>query len=153
MNNTILLSAMIILWLIVIASSYQRLYTMPRWFSNPPASFERIRRQSKASQLFWLPVTTLSLISLIASLIVYWNYANLRLYICAALACFVINGVSTGVYFVKEILIFARMQPDEPQTAELLNRTSIWLKWTTARNVLQTVSAVCVTIAYQHAVH
>jgi hypothetical protein len=148
MNTIILLITMIILWVIVLASLFQRLYTMPKWFENPPVSFERIRQQSKASQIFWLPITGLSLIFLIASLIVNWQYVDVRTYIFAALGCFVLNGISTGAYFVKEILLFAKMPVDAPQTPELLVRTTTWLKWTTLRNILQIISAISATIAY-----
>lgn len=150
MNTILLLITMIILWIIVAASLFQRLYTMPKWFENPPVSFERIRQQSKASQIFWLPITGLSLIALIASLILNWQYMDIRTYIFAALGCFVLNGISTGVYFVKEILFFAKMPVDATQTPELLLRTTTWLKWTALRNVLQIISAVFATIAYQH---
>ena len=146
----VLLITMVVLWVIVVASLYQRLYTMPKWFENPPLSFERIRKQSKASQLFWLPITGLSLVSLVGSLITNWQYIEVRTYLFAALACFVLNGISTGVYFVKEILYFAKMPADAPQTTELLARTKRWLTWTTLRNVLQIISALFAAIAYRH---
>ncbi len=146
----VLLITTVVLWIVVAASWLQRLYAMPRWFENPPASFERIRRQSKASRIFWLPIMALSLISSIASLIMNWGYPDIRTYMLIALACFVLNGVSTGLYFVKEILIFARMPADAPQTPALLTRTKTWLKWTTLRNVLQVFSAVFATMAYLH---
>ena len=150
MNSIVLLITVIVLWVIVIAASYQRLFTMPKWFENPPLSFERIRQQSKASQLFWLPITGLSLICLITGLVMNWHDIAVRSCIFAALACFVLNAVSTGVYFVKEILAFAKMPVDAPQTPDLLARTKTWLTWTTLRNVLQIIAAVSATIAYQH---
>ena len=153
MNSIVLLITMIVMWVIVVASTYQRFYTMPKWFENPPASFERIRRQSKASQAFWLPITALSLIAIVADLILNWHYLNIRICILSALLCFIINGVSTGAYFVKEILYFARMPANVSPTGDLLNRTKFWLKWTTVRNVLQIGSAVFISIAYHYANH
>lgn len=152
MNTTILLIAMILMWLTVAASLFQRFYKMPKWFENPPVSFELIRKQSKASKAFWLPLTALLLIFIIASLIVNWADVNIRNYIIITLAGFVINAALTGAYFVKEVMAFSKMEINAPQTPDLLKRTKFWLKWTTVRNLLQIISAWFITIAYLDAV-
>ena len=69
MNHTFLLIAMILMWVAVVVGLYQRIFEMPKWFANPPSSFELIRKQSKRSRTFWLPLSALLMISLIGALI------------------------------------------------------------------------------------
>ena len=150
MNSTILLIAMILMWIAVVVGLYQRIFLMPKWFENPPASFERIRKQSKAAKTFWLPLSALFMLSLITALILNWRYPDVRNYIFASLACFGLTGALSGIYFIKEVLAFSNMPVDSPQTPELLQRTKFWLRWTTVRDVLQILAAVFVTMAYSH---
>lgn len=55
---------------------YQRIFEMPTRFANPPISFELIRKQSKASSAFWLPLSALFMISLIGALIFLFKHLN-----------------------------------------------------------------------------
>jgi hypothetical protein len=150
MNQTILLVAVILMWVAVVAGTYQRIFQMPKWFDNPPASFERIRRQSKKAKLFWIPLSILFMISMVTSLILNWEYLLTRNYIFASLGCFGLTGILSGLYFVKEVLAFSSMPVDAPTTPELLERTKFWLKWTTVRDLLQLLAAIFVTIAYNN---
>ncbi|MEP6595462.1 MAG: hypothetical protein ABJA71_05925 [Ginsengibacter sp.] len=150
MNHTLLLIAMILIWIAVIVGLYQRIFEMPKWFVNPPASFELIRRQSKKYRTFWLPLSTLFIISLIAALILNWQYTGIRNHIFGALACFGLTGALNDIYFVKELIAFTKIPVVAPQTPELLQRTKLWLKWTSVREVLQIFAAMFVTISYTH---
>ena len=150
MNDTILLVAAILMWVAVIAGTYQRIFQMPKWFENPPASFERIRQQSKTAKLFWIPLSALFMISLVISLILNWEYTIVRNYILASMACFGLTGALSGLYFVKEVLAFSSMPVDAPKTSELIERTKFWLRWTTIRDLLQLLAAIFVTAAYRH---
>ena len=150
MKNTFLLIATILIWIAVVAGLYQRIFQMPKWFANPPLSFELIRKQSKTARTFWLPLSALFLISLISALILYWQYTDIRNHIFGALACFGLTGALSGIYFIKEVIAFTKIPVDAPQTPELLRRTRLWLKWTSIRDILQVIAALFVTIAYRH---
>lgn len=150
MNTVVLLVAVVAMWIAVIAGTYQRIFKMPKWFEDPPASFERIRRQSKGAKLFWMPLSLVFIISLLISLILNWQYAIPRSYIIASLACFGLTGALSGLYFVKEVLAFSKMPVNAPQTPALLNRTRTWLRWTTVRDLLQLLAAIFVSLAYTH---
>ena len=150
MNGTILLIAVILIWIAVLAGTYQRIFEMPKWFANPPASFELIRKQSKTARIFWIPLSILFVISACIALILNWQYAGTRVHIIGALICFGLTGLLSGVYFVKEVIAFTKIPVDAAQTPELLRRVRVWLRWTTVRDVLQLFAAVFLTIAYIH---
>ena len=130
------------------AGLYQRIFEMPKWFANPPVSFELIRKQSKAARAFWIPLSALFMISLLTALILNWQNHIVRSYIFATLACFGLTGALSGIYFVKEVIAFTKISIDAPQTPELLHRVKFWLRWTTVRDVLQILAAIFVTAAY-----
>jgi len=150
MNGTILLIAVILIWIAVLVGTYQRIFEMPKWFANPPASFELIRKQSKTARIFWIPLSILFVISACIALILNWQYAGTRVHIIGALICFGLTGLLSGVYFVKEVIAFTKIPVDAAQTPELLRRVRVWLRWTTVRDVLQLFAAVFLTIAYIH---
>jgi len=151
MNITILLIATVLMWIAVIVGLYQRIFLMPKWFENPPASFERIRKQSKNARTFWIPLSALIMISLVTALILNWENYGIRIHIIGSLVCFGLTGALSGIYFVKEVLKFSKMPVNAPQTPDLIKRTKFWLRWTTVRDVLQIFAAVFVSIAYNHA--
>src|SRR6266480_7463561 len=101
MNVTLLLIAVILMWIAVAVGTWQRIFQMPKWFSNPPASFELIRRQSKKAKSFWIPLSALFMICACTSLILNWQYTDTRNHILAGIGCYVITGILSGVYFVK----------------------------------------------------
>ena len=138
------------IWIAVLAGTYQRIFEMPKWFANPPASFELIRKQSKLAKTFWIPLSILFVISACIALILNWQYAGTRVHIIGALICFGLTGLLSGVYFVKEVIAFTKIPVDAAQTPELLRRVRVWLRWTTVRDVLQLFAAVFLTIAYIH---
>ena len=151
MNVTILLIAMILMWIAVVVGTWQRIFQMPKWFSDPPASFELIRRQSKKAKSFWIPLSILFVICAGTSLILNWQYRGIRDHIIGGLGCYIITGILSGIYFVKEVLAFSKMPVDAPRTPELIKRTKRWLRWTTIRDLLQLSAAIFLTIAYRHA--
>ena len=151
MEKTSLLITMVLIWIAFIVGLYQRIFQMPKWFANPPSSFELIRKQSKTARAFWLPLSALLMVSLIGALILNWQSTNSRTHLFGALACFGLTGALSGIYFVREIIAFTKIPVDAPQTPELLRRTRLWLRWTSIRDVLQLFAALFVTIAYRHA--
>ena len=151
MNIKLLLLSTILIWIAVVVGLYQRIFEMPKWFSNPPQSFELIRNQSKKARTFWIPLSILFIICTIAALIFNWESWDRRVHIIGALVCFGLTGALSGIYFVKEVLAFTRMPAETPQTPELLRRTRTWLRWTSIRDVLQLFAALFLSIAYRHA--
>lgn len=150
MDKAILLIAMVLIWIAVLAGAYLRIFKMPKWFANPPASFELIRKQSKNARIFWIPLSILFSISVSMALVMAWPYDDIRNHILASIICFGLTGFLSGVYFVKEVITFTKIPPDSPQTPSLLRRVRLWQRWTTIRNVLQLCSALFLTIAYRH---
>lgn len=150
MPATVLFIAVVLMWIAVLVGTYQRLVEMPKWFSNPPASFELIRRQSKKARIFWIPLSALFMISACTALILNWDLTAVSHYILASIACFGLTGALSGMYFVKEVIAFTKIPADAPQTPELLGRTRFWLRWTTVRDVLQFLASVFMTVAYLH---
>jgi len=148
MNETLLLIAVIAMWIAVVVGTYQRLFEMPKWFANPPASFELIRRQSKKARIFWIPLSALFMICACTALILNWDLAPVRNYILVSIACFGLTGALSGMYFVKEVIAFTKIPLTAPQTPELLQRVKFWLRWTTVRDILQFFAAIFITVAY-----
>ena len=133
--------------LIFVVGGYERFYRIPKWFENPPQSFGLIAPQTKNSTVFWIPVQVLFIVALIIAIITNWKYADVRIYLLLALACFLAVAGLTGAYFVKEILTFSKMPATTPLTSALKKRAQTWLKWTTVRNVIQAVSLGLLVVA------
>ena len=150
MNSIVLFIAMILIWIAVIAGFYRRIFEMPKWFANPPASFELIRRQSKKARTFWIPLSVLFIMSACTALILNWQLADIRNHIIGAIVCFGLTGVLSGIYFVREVSAFTKIPVGAPQTPELVSRTQFWLRWTSVRDMLQLFAAAFVSIAFNH---
>ncbi|MFL5811380.1 MAG: hypothetical protein ACJ749_17790 [Flavisolibacter sp.] len=151
MNYVSLFMAMVLIWIAVIAGLYQRILKMPKWFANPPASFELIRRQSKKARAFWILLSFLFIISAVTAWFLNTQSEDVRKHILGGVICFGLSGLLSAIYFVKEVIAFTRIPMDASQTPGLLKRTSTWLRWTSIRNVLQVFAALFTTIAYRHA--
>src|SRR5204862_1620398 len=98
MNGTILLIAVILIWIAVIVGTYQRIFEMPKWFANPPASFELIRKQSKKARIFWIPLSALFMTSICTALILNWHLSDVRNYLIFSILCFGLTGTLSGIY-------------------------------------------------------
>lgn len=152
MSHIILLLAMTLSWIATIIGLYQRIFVMPKWFVNPPSSFELIRQQSKRSRSFWLPFTTLFMISVFTSLFLNWHQLLVRNHLLIAILSFGLSGVLSGTFFIKEIISFTKIPANSPATPELLLRVKFWLRWTTLRDVLQFLTSILLTIASIHSI-
>ena len=150
MNQTILLVSVVVIWIAVVVGTYQRFFEMPKWFADPPASFELIRKQSKKAKAFWIPLSSVFMISVCTALILNWQFVDTRIHIIGSIICFGLTGLLSGIFFVKEVIAFTKIPPTAPQTPELLNRVKFWLRWTTVRDILQLFAAIFLTIAYIH---
>jgi hypothetical protein len=150
MNEIILIVSLVTMWIAFIVGTYQRIFRMPKWFEDPPASFKRIRQQSKPARIFWIPLSALFMVSAVISLVLNWEQAAVRNYIFTSVACFGLTGALSGIYFVKEVLAFSKMPVTAPKTNDLLARTRVWLRRTTVRDALQLLAAISVTLAYTH---
>ncbi|HTE31233.1 MAG TPA: hypothetical protein VK666_12720 [Chryseolinea sp.] len=147
-----LLIATILMWVAVLVGTFQRVIEMPKWFKNPPSSFELIRAQSGKAKAFWIPLSVLFMTSVFTALVLNWNGSkDVRIHIIGAIACYALTGILSGLYFVKEVIAFTKIPANAPQTPELLKRTRFWLRWTTIRDVLQWAAASFLTIAFNHA--
>jgi hypothetical protein len=150
MNHTLLLLSAILAWIAVLVGTYQRVFEMPKWFADPPASFELIRRQAKTARMFWIPLSALFMICVCTALVMNWSDEKARWHVMAGIACFGLTGALSGMYFVKEVIAFTKIPVDAPRSEELTARTRTWLRWTTIRDVLQFLAAVFITFGYLH---
>lgn len=144
MDSIFLLSATALLFINTAWGLYMRTRVIPTWFSDMPKSFGRIRTEAPKG---WVPLQALFVIAFIGSLILNWGNGTIRTYLLLTLACYVIIGVSTGVYFVKEILAFSKMPETTKMTPALIQRTKLWQLLTTGRNILQVLGSALLLIA------
>ena len=150
MNEVVLLLATILMWIAAIFGTWQRIFQMPGWFANPPASFELMRRQSRQAKRSWIPLSVLLTATICASLLVNWEFEEVRNHILTALACYITTGLLSGIYFAREIQAFSAMPVTDLQTPQLMKRTRKWLRWTTVRDILQWLAAISLTMAYNN---
>lgn len=143
-----LLAAVILMWIALLVSIVQHIFQVPKWFADPPASFTLIRKQHRDSRMFWIPFNILFFLCISVSLIEDWDQYMARNYTLMGLASYLISWALSVMYFSKEILAFSVMSPDAPKTPELIWRTRTWLRWTTARDILQLFAAIFLTLAH-----
>jgi hypothetical protein len=144
MDRMFLIAATIFLIINTISGLYMRVKVIPAWFANMPVSFATIRTKAPKG---WVPLQILFTLSFIGALVLTWNNSIVRSYVLITLATYVLIGVSTGVYFVKEILAFSKLDKDTVMTPELLKRVERWQTLTTWRNILQVAGMVSLVIA------
>ena len=142
-----LIAATLVLGIIFIAGLRERMVNIPRWFADPPSSFEIIRQQAGPAAKFWIPVQIIFLITLITAFITNWKYTEVRSYLLLGTLCFVIVVILTTTYFVKEIMAFSRIPVTGEATPELLKRADRWFKTTIIRNIVQGIALRFFTIA------
>jgi hypothetical protein len=142
LSNISLLMATLTLGVIFIAGVRERIVNIPRWFADPPVSFELIRKQAPAAARFWIPVQIIFLVSLITAFITNWRYQDVRLMMIFGTAAFLIVIVLTAAFYVKEIMAFSKIPVDAPATETLLKRANTWFRTTVIRNIIQGVALV-----------
>jgi hypothetical protein len=150
MGHGILLVTLILSWTALLVGLYQRIFRMPKWFANPPSSFELIRKQSKGAKIFWIPVSTLFMISVCFALIFNWRLPLVRSHLIFAIISYGLAGILSGMYFVKEVIAFTKMTVDAPSSPELHGRVKLWLRLTTIRDILQFLTTGFITVAFLH---
>jgi hypothetical protein len=147
MNIFILQLAASLLWLAVIAGAYQRIIDVPKWFANPPSSFEVIRQQSRKIALFTVPLLLLLTAAFAWALFLNSSVPRVRNYILASIVCFMTGKALSAAYFVKEIVAFSKTPVTAPKTPALVIRVKFWQRWTFLRDVLQVFAALLITLA------
>ncbi len=147
MNAIALYTATVLMWIYVLAGTWQHIYQVPQWFRNPPVSFAVMRMHNKTARGFWIPLSVLFILSVCAALLLNGDIEEIRNNVLTALVLYVFMGLLNGVYFEREMAAFSATPADAPQTPELLRRTRLWMKWTTVRDVLQWLTAISLTIA------
>ena len=147
MNSITLIAVTLTLAVIFLAGLRERLINIPRWFANPPSSFELIRQQAPAAMRFWIPVQIIFIVTLIAAFVVNWEIRDVRLMLIFGTAAFFVVIALTGIYYVKEIMAFSKMPPDAPVTDELLKRAHRWYSTTVSRNIIQGIALLFFILA------
>ena len=146
-NNIWLIAATSTLAVIFVAGIRERILNIPRWFSNPPSSFELIRQQAPAAQRFWIPLQIVFMITLISAFITNWKTYDIRLMLILGTTAFFIVIALTAAYYVKEIMAFSKMPVDAPVTNELLIRARRWYRTTISRNIIQGIALLLFILA------
>ena len=144
MNSFLLIAAALLLAVNTVFGLYMRTRVIPAWFADMPRSFARIRTKAPKG---WVPLQALFTLAFIAALILNWGNETVRLYMLLTLVCYVLIVVSTGVYFVKEILAFSKLPDTTKLTSELLKRVARWQALTSGRNALQVLAAIFLIVA------
>jgi len=139
MNSFLLIAAAFLLAVNTISGLYMRTRVIPTWFADMPHSFARIRTKAPRG---WVPLQGLFALAFIGALILNWDNDVIRSYMLLVLGCYIVIVVSTGVYFVREILAFSKLPAATKLTPELLKRIARWKLLTTGRNILQVLAAL-----------
>jgi hypothetical protein len=148
MNTIVLLGAVILMWIGVVEATIVRVFQMPKWFADPPFSFHLIKKQTKKLRMFWIPLSIAFMLCSSIALVLDWHFPATRNYILAGVGFYFLNGIVSGSYFVKEVHEFSSMSVNAPQTPQLISRTQKWLRLTTIRDVMQLLTAIFMTLAY-----
>ncbi len=138
------------MWMGAMVDIHQHFIEMPKWFANAPAAFHLIGKQSRKAKSFWVPLTLLVLLTVTISIILNWYTPSIRNYLIASTACFMLAGIISVTYFAKQVITFTKINSEELLTPELYYRMKLWFYNTTARDVLQLMAVVFVTIAFLH---
>ena len=147
MNEMLLYTATVLMWIVFVFNLWQRFFMMPVWFGNPPQSFEVLRRHNKNIRPYRILVTILLVISGYAALLFNWPFEEIRNHILAALVLYLFAGIMNNVFFSREITAFAAIPADIPPTPLLVRRTDRWVKRTLLRDLLQLFAAISFTMA------
>ncbi|MBS1597883.1 MAG: hypothetical protein JST75_06640 [Bacteroidetes bacterium] len=150
MDSMILLVATILMWVAAFAGLYQRIFLVPKWFKEPPASFELIRAQTERMRSFWVILSTLCIVVLGTALYLNWDWQEGRTHLLGGLICFTLTGILGVAYFIKEIMYFSKIPASASLTPSLLKRIRLWLRWSPVRDFLLIFAALFVSIAYNH---
>ncbi|WP_420149246.1 hypothetical protein [Spirosoma sp.] len=140
LDSLSLLAATIMLAIIFVAGLRERIVNIPRWFANPPASFDLIRQQAVNAPKFWIPVQLLFVITLVTAFITNWSDATVRNRLLISTGFFLLVIILTATYYVREIMAFQRIPATASVTPELLKRVNRWYQTTVIRNILQGVA-------------
>jgi len=151
MNLMILLIAAVLMWVAALAGLYQRIFLVPKWFKNPPGSFELIRKQTESIRSFWVILSALSILVLSTALYLNWDWQDGRTHIIGAIICFALTGITGVAYFIREIMFFAKLPAHASLTPDLVRRMKVWLRWSPIRDFLLIFAAMFASIAYNHA--
>jgi len=149
MHKTILLIAMILIWIDLFFGIYHRFVQMPKWIGHPPASFGLIDAGSAVTKFFWETVSAFFLIAAVAGLIVNWNHHDARSHIIASLIWFLFALTLNFVYYMnKRLSIQASL--DAAQTHLMVAKIKSWMRWTLVRDVMILIAAGFISIAWNH---
>jgi hypothetical protein len=146
-----LLVAAILMWIAVISGLYQRIFIIPKWFKDPPVSFDLIRKQNGTIRSFWIILSALIVFVLFTALYLNWHWPHGRTHIIGGIVCFMLTGILGITYFIREIMIFSKIPGGAGLTPDLQKRIKRWLSWSPVRDLLLILAALFVSIAYNHA--
>jgi hypothetical protein len=144
LNTWVLIVGCLTLSAIAGAGIFQALFVMPAYFAAPPASLEAF--QNDRSFVFWVPLQVVSLVALIAAL-VSSDAGSRMTAIWVSAACYLVNWVITGIFFIPGVVAFNKVDPAGPPSPELAKRGRTWLRRSWGRHVLTVGAAVALLVA------
>ena len=150
MHKTILLIAVILIWIDFFFGIYHRFIQMPRWIQNPPASFNLIHTEGVRTKFFWETISALFVIAAIAGLIVNWHHDDARSHIIASLIWFLFALILNFVYYIHKRLSIKKMPLDSDETHLMVIKVKSWMRWTLGRDIMILIAAGFITIAWNH---
>jgi hypothetical protein len=130
---------------------YEHVVLTPIWSASPPASFAIIQAGTGVPlQRFWIPVHAAITIFVLLSLFFAWRHVEVRYFLLAGLASYVVMRAWSGVFFIPEMLEFQKVPIGSASSAELSARVANWIFWSWFREPLDVISFLCFLLALGH---
>lgn len=144
------LFATVILWATVIGGiMYSHLAFMPSYLRNLPASTSLVNgAYPVVDERFWMTFHPLLILSLAMSLTLNWKLRQRRKLIAVAFGMYAAILVVTALFFVPELLAFAKSAQSDVPAAEWMVRGQRWEKLSWVRGALMYVGFCLVLTAF-----
>lgn len=148
--RNISLFATVILWATLIGGiMYSHLAFMPSYLRNLPASASLVNGPYPVvDERFWMTFHPLLIISLAVSLALNWKLPHRRGLIGAAFGLYTAILVVTALFFVPELLAFAKSAQSDVPASEWMERGQRWEKLSWVRGALMYVGFGLVLTAF-----
>jgi uncharacterized membrane protein len=125
----------VVLWGVLIGGVvYSHVVYFPVYLSDLPESSVLVTgKYALHEEVFWMSLHPALILSLIVTLVLNWKHRPRRTLILAAIFVYLGVIVATGIYFVPELLAFAKSAQSAVSKAEWLSRGRWWQSWSWLR--------------------
>ena len=128
--------------IVIGAAVYEHMAVVPQWSAAPPASLTMFQgKYGLNAQPFWMSIHPITLLLFIATLVVFWKTGS-RIHILLPLSVYVAILVTTGIYFVPQLLSIIQTPLTDTVDAALTARAKTWETLSLLRLGILVVSAI-----------